>query len=128
MNEVEPKKSPTKWIVLGVVIGIIVIASIVVAYNFLNRPNPEITLLNGYEAFQGLNYVYKVDVRVENNGANGWVKVYAEISGAGRIEKLDKRTYLASGESKTLQFVFDISVWGALTNPTITYRAWAVAD
>lgn len=112
MNEVEakPKKSPMKWIVVGVVIGIVIVASIVVAYNFLNRPNPEITLLNGYEAFQGLNYVYKVDVRVENNGADGWVKVYAEISGAGRIEKLDKRTYLASGESKTLQFVFDISV------------------
>ena len=65
---------------------------------------------------------------VRNKGADGWIRVYAEISGAGRYEKQDQRIYLASGESKTLQFVFDISLWGALTNPVISYRAWAVAD
>ena len=128
MNEVESKKSPMKWIVVGIVIGIVVIASLIFAYNILNRPKPEITLVNGYESFQGLNYVYKVDVTVKNNGADGWIKVYAEISGAGRYEKQEKRTYLANGESKSLQFVFDISLWGAITSPSITYRAWAVVD
>ena len=58
LKEVEPKSSPMKWIVLGVVIGIIVIASSIFAYSFFNRPKPEITLVNGYESFQGLNYVY----------------------------------------------------------------------
>ena len=132
MNEVESKKSPMKWIVVGTVIGIVVIgivvASLISAYNILNRPKPEITLVNGYESFQGLNYVYKVDVTVKNNGADGWIKVYAEISGTGRYEKQEERTYLTNGESKSLQFVFDISFWEAISSPSITYHAWAVVD
>ena len=76
-------------------------------------------VVNGYESFQGLNYVFVVDVTVRNNGADGWIKVYAEISGAGRYEKQDQRIYLANGKSKRLRFVFDISFWGALGNPSI---------
>jgi len=128
MNEVESIKPPMKWIVVGIVIGIVVIASLIFAYNILNRPKPEITLVNGYESFQGLNYVCKVDVTVKNNGADGWIKVYAEISGAGRYEKQEERIYLANGGSRSLQFVFDISLWGAISSPSITYRAWAVVD
>lgn len=124
------KKQFSKGMIVGIVIIAIVLVSVFafVFLSFINRPKPEITLVNGYESFQGLNYVYKVDVTIKNNGANGWVRVYAEISGAGRYEKQDQRISLASGESKSLQFVFDISLWGALTNPTITYRAWANAD
>ena len=128
MNEVKRKKFPLIWLVVGIVIGIVVIASSIFAYSILNRPKPEITLVNGYESLQGLNYVYKVDVTVKNNGADGWVKVYAEISGAGRYEKQNQRIHLANGESESLQFVFDISLWGALTSPSISYEAWAVAD
>jgi len=109
---------------------VIIVAILLVAFvlfPLINRPQPEVTLVNGYESFQGLNYVYRVDVNVKNNGADGWVRVYAELSGAGRYEKLDKRIYLAKGESDSVQFSFDISIWGALTSPAVTYRAWAVA-
>jgi len=86
-------------------------------------------MVSGYESLQGLlNYVYKVDVTVKNNGADGTCMVYAEISGAGRYEKKYQRIYLTNGESRSLQFVFDISLWGAITSPSITYRAWAVVD
>jgi hypothetical protein len=127
----QPQKKPlSKSMIVGIIIVAIVLISVFafVFSTFINIPKPEVTLVNGYESFQGFNYVYKVDVSVRNNGASGWVKVYAEISGAGRYEKQYKRIYLASGESDARQFVFDISLWGALTNPTITYRAWANAD
>lgn len=126
-----PQKKPIGKGVIVTVLAVVIVAIVLIAFvliPLINRPQPEITLVNGYESFQGLNYVYKVDVNVKNNGADGWVRVYAEISGAGRYEKQDHRTYLARGESESLQFVFDISLWGALTNPTITYRAWAVVD
>lgn len=131
MNEVEPKKSPTKWIVVGVVIGIVIIASVIVAYSVLkplvNRPRPDITLLDGHDGFQGLNYVIYVDVGVKNHGGDGWVKVYAELRSGGRYEEQNKRIYMASGENKQLQFVYDVSFWSSVFS-TMTYKAWAVAD
>lgn len=127
-----PEKKPSRTAVrIGAVLATIIIVIVVFASVFIlviNRPRPEITLVNGYESLQGLNYVFKVDATVKNNGASGWVKVYASISGAGRYEKQDQRIYLASGESRSLQFVFDISLWGALSSPSISYKAWAVAD
>jgi len=59
--------------------------------------------------------------------ADGWIKVFAEISGAGKYEKQDERVHLASGESRQLTFTFDINLWGALFS-SMTYKAWAVAD
>jgi hypothetical protein len=115
---------------VGTVLTIIVLIAILafVFLTFINKPKPQITLVNGHEGFQGLNYVYYVDVSVRNNGVDGWIKVYAEINGAGRYETQDKRVYVASGQTNSMQFVFDISLWGVLSNPTISYRAWANAD
>jgi hypothetical protein len=124
-----PKKRFSKSLLVGMVLIIIVLVAVVafVFSAFVNTPKPQITLVNGYEGLQGLNYVYYVDVSVKNNGADGWIRVYVEINGAGRFEQQDKRVYVASGQSNSLQFVFDISLWGVLTNPTISYRAWANA-
>ena len=128
MNEVEPKKSPMKWIGVGIVIAIIVVASIYVAYSVLipliNRPKPDIILLNGHDGFQGLNYVVYVDVDVKNNGGDGWVTVYAELTGGGRYEEKNERIFLASGETKQLQFVFDVSFWSSVFS-SMTYEARA---
>ncbi|MDH5779748.1 MAG: hypothetical protein OEZ29_04045 [Candidatus Bathyarchaeota archaeon] len=124
MNEEKPKY-PMKWIVVGVIIGIAIIASTVLF--LVNRPRPEITLLDGHGYMQGLNYLYRVDVAVKNNGGGGWVTVHAEISTTGRYEKQDQRVYLDAGESKSLQYVFDISFWGTLFS-SIEYSAWAVPD
>jgi hypothetical protein len=72
-----------------------------------------------------LNYVAYVDVGVKNNGGEGWITVYVEIEGAGKYEKKEQRIYVASGETRQLQFVFDISLWNALFS-SMTYRAWAI--
>lgn len=125
-----PKKQLSKGLIIGIVIIAIVLISIFafIFFTFINRPKPEIIFLNGYETFQGLNYVYEVDVSVRNNGPDGWVRVYAQINGAEKYDYQDKRIYLANGEINSSQFVFDISLWGALSNPSITYTAWAKAD
>ena len=125
-----PKKQFSKGLLVGTVLIIVVLVAVVafVFFTFVNKPKPQITLINGHEGFQGFNYVYYVDVSVKNNGVDGWVRVYAEINGAGRVEQQDKRVYVASGRSNSLQFVFDISLWGALSNPSISYRTWANAD
>lgn len=133
MNEAEPKKSATKWIVVGVVIGIVIVASFILLLNplsrILNPPRPEIVSKYGHDGFQGLNYVLYVEVTVRNNGGEGWIKVFADISGAGKYEKQEQRVYLRTVETKDLNFVFDISFLGTLFSlGDITYRAWAVAD
>jgi hypothetical protein len=124
-----PKKRFSKVLLVGTVLIIIVLVAVVafVYFVFVNIPKPQITLVSGHEGFQGLNYVYYVDVSVKNNGVDGWIRVYAEINGAGRVEQQDKRVYVAGGQSNSLQFVFDISLLGSLSNPTISYRAWANA-
>ena len=130
MNEEKPKY-PMKWIVVGITIGIVIIASIVLAFNFLNplvnRPRPDITLLDGHDGFQGLNYVVYVDVGVKNLGGDGWVIVYAELRSGGRYEEKNERIYMASGETKQLQFVYDVGFWNTVFS-SMTYKAWAVAD
>ncbi|MDI6691381.1 MAG: hypothetical protein QME50_05885 [Candidatus Bathyarchaeota archaeon] len=131
MEKVERKKIPIKWVAVGVVIGMVIIASLILLYSpllrIINPPKPEITSTYGHDGFQGLNYVCYVEVTVRNNGGDGWIKVFAEISGAGKYEKQEQRVYQKNGESKDLTFVFDISFWGALFS-SMTYRAWAVAD
>lgn len=133
MSEAEPKKSATKWIVIGIVIGIVIVASFFLLLNplssILNPPRPEIVSKYGHDGFQGLNYVLFVEVTVRNNGGDGWIKVFADISGAGKYEKQEQRIYLRNGETRDLDFIFDISFLGTLFSlGDITYRAWAVAD
>jgi len=132
-----PSSSPTEKKPLGKGVIIIAVLAVVVVvlvlFTFvlipiINRPRPEITMVQGYSSLQGLNIVFIVDSTVKNEGGAGWVKVYAEISGYGRYEKQDQRIYLASGESETLKFTFDVSLWGILGSPSIIYRVWAVAD
>jgi len=133
LSEAEPKKSATKWIVIGIVIGIVIVASFFLLLNplssILNPPRPEIVSKYGHDGFQGLNYVLFVEVTVRNNGGDGWIKVFADISGAGKYEKQEQRIYLRNGETRDLDFIFDISFLGTLFSlGDITYRAWAVAD
>ena len=93
----------------------------------MNRPRPDITLLDGHDGFQGLNYVVYVDVGVKNYGGDGWVYVYAELRSGGRYEEKNDRIYIASGETKQLQFVFDVGFWNTVFS-SMTYKAWAIAD
>lgn len=126
-----PPLAQKKSIGKGVTIAVVVIAIIVlaiVAYAFLPKlsgPDPQITMTNGREGFSGLNYVYYVDATVKNNGASGYVTVYGEINGAGRYEQKSTNLYLENGQSQSITLTFDISVLGSLSNPSISYRAWA---
>jgi hypothetical protein len=97
--------------------------------NVAHRPNPKITLVTGYMAFQGVETcIYVVDVTVKNNGAEGEITVRCEISSAGMYEMQTRRIYLTSRESQSLQFEFYIYK-SPYTHPDIcnmtTYRAWA---
>jgi hypothetical protein len=125
--QTEKKSKRTLYILSSIIIIGIIIISLFILVPFLNCPKPEIVLLDGHDGFQGFNYVSYVDVTIKNNGGGGWVTVYAEIEGAGKYEKKEQKIYIISGETKQLQFVFDISFWNALFS-SLTYRAWAVAS
>lgn len=112
-------------VAIAITVCIIIVMVSYSAYVFLVRPKPDIVLVNGYDGFQGLTYVAFIDVKVKNNGGDGWVTVYAELEASGYYEELNQRTHLASGQTKDLQFVFDISLLDQEFS-AFTYRAWAV--
>lgn len=125
MNDAE-SRVPKKWMVIGLIVGIGLLSSFVVATTDPDKPKPKVTSVEG-ELSPDLKR-YKVNVAVENNGADGWVVVYARIVVAGKYRRQDQRIYLVNGENESLQFAFDISFWGATTSPSVSYRAWAEAE
>lgn len=104
------------------IIAVIIGASILLLV--INRPNPEITSHNGWKN----GNTYYVEVTVKNNGASGWVKVYAQIDSAGQFEKQEARVYLENGESKPKTFLFNIDFPEGAIGQDLTYTTWAVAD
>lgn len=122
------KRPPRTALKIGAVLATIIIVIVLFAYVFIpaiNRPRPDIVLLDGHDGFQGLNYVVYVDVGVKNHGSDGWVTVYAELRSAGRYEEKNSRIYMTSGETKQLQFVFDVGFWNTVFS-SMTYKAWTV--
>lgn len=131
-SSVQVKKSYGK--IIGTIVALIIIIAIVLFVvsmlpgfhgNLLNPTDPEITMLTGQEGFEGLNYVFKVDLNVKNNGGSGEVEVFAEIDGSGRIEEKSQTIHLEEGETKSLHFVFDITILGSLGDMSMNYKAWA---
>jgi flagellar basal body-associated protein FliL len=124
----QKERSKTIYIAIGIIVGIALFTGALLVYMNVQRatslPKPEIIMLNGYTGSQNLNYVFYVDVTVKNNGEEGYIKVYAEINGAGKYEKQEQLLYLGKGQSQNLKFTFDISFWNALFSQ-ITYNAWA---
>jgi len=121
-------KSTLKWAGIGITALIFIIGVGYLVFPVVFGPKPEIVTRDAHEGFEGLNYVYFIDVTVKNNGESGYVKIFAEINGAGRYEKQDRRIYLGCDESKQETFAFDISLLGSLTQPSISYKVWTVAD
>lgn len=125
--EEKPSRTALKFgaiFLVSLLFGFFVVAYVI---PMMNRPKPDITLLDGSDGFQGFNYVVYVDVGFKNHGGEGWVIVYSELRGGGRYEEKSSRIYMASGETKQIQFVFDVGFWDTLFS-TMTYKAWAVAD
>lgn len=126
-GEVEQKKSSKTKIIVASIIAIVIVA--VTVYILLDMivlgPNPEITLVDGHGGLQGLDYVHYVDVKVTNHGGEGWVTVYAEINGP-RYEEQNQRIYMEEGDTKDLQFVFDLGILDSLSS--VTSKAWAMPD
>jgi len=126
-----PKKKPSKTVLkfgaIFLVSFLFVFFVVTYVIPIMNRPNPDITLLDGNDGFQGFDYVVYVDVGIKNHGGEGWVRVYAELRGGGRYEEKSSRIYMASGQTKQIRFVFDVDWWDTLFS-SMNYRAWAVAD
>lgn len=128
------KDTLSKWIVVAIVVGIVVAVFCIALYvsyfavnPFVSSPIPDIILLDGHDGFQGIDYVVYIDVGVKNNGGEGWVTVYAELDSAGRYEEKSSRIFLASGETKQLQFVYDVGFWNTVFS-SMTYKARAVVE
>lgn len=121
-------RAPRIWVAAVLVIAVVLLSSYVYVTYDPNRPRPKIIMEKGQQSSQGPNRIYTVETTVKNNGHDGWVDVGARIYVAGRYMRQDQRINLASGENRTLQFAFDISFWGAKTDPSVSYRSWAVAD
>jgi hypothetical protein len=66
-------------------------------------PSPEVVSYEGH----GMGYSYVVYVGVANKGADGWTKVTVSAFQFPYITNYSQKTYLKSGQSATLQFVFD---------------------
>lgn len=115
----KPKRNFYKWIAIAV--AAIVIIS--VAVFLLSLPRPEIVLTDGHDGLEGLNYVVYLDVSARNNGGSGWVTVHAELSGGGRFEQQEQRVYIGAGETKNVQFVFDVTIWNSLFS-SMQYKTW----
>jgi hypothetical protein len=130
-------KSHAKLIGRVVVAVVIIAAVLVIATNLpaftsyvlgrpvTNPPKPEVTMVSGEGGFEGLNYVFRVNVNVKNIGGAGTIEVFAQINGAGMYDEASQRIYLDEDASQSLQFVFDVSIWGSLEDPSISYEAWA---
>jgi len=130
----KPKSGKSYGKIIGGIVAVIIIIGIFLFIisnlpgfhgNLLNPTNPEITMVSGEEGLEGLNYVFRVNVNVRNNGGAGQIEVFAQINGAGRYEEESQVITLSEGESRSMQFVFDISFLGSLGNPQISYKAWA---
>jgi hypothetical protein len=128
-GEIEQKKSNAKWIA----IAILVVAIIIVAFvalnrlnSFVNRPDPDITMFDVRSGFEGFDYFVYTDVRVVNEGGEGWVKVFSEIRGS-MYEEQNQRIYMAEGETKELKFKFDVGLLESAFT-TENCKAWAIAD
>jgi hypothetical protein len=134
-----PKKGGGSEIkIAGIAVAVVLL--VIVGLYFLNPltsgnmistivdpPRPQVISVSGHDSYSNFDYTYKVAVTVKNNGGTGNVEVFAEINGAGKYEQQSKTVYLQKGESKSMEFTFDLSVWGALGQPSINYRAWANA-
>ena len=75
--------------------------------------------------FQGLDYFVFTDVRVVNNGGEGWVTVFSEIRGS-MYEEQNQRIFMTSGETKELTFSFDVGLLESAFT-TENCKAWAIA-
>ena len=80
----------------------------------------EVVKKEGYDTFKGLDYVFVVKCGVKNNGIfPGTATVTAIFEGEGRSEKQTQKVYLRRGDYKEVEFVFDVSFWRNLFNPSI---------
>ncbi len=127
-GEIEQKKS-SKWKIIAATIFAVVVISIT-AYVVLDvivlSPKLDIPMIDAHGGYQGFDYFVFADVRVVNNGGEGWVKVFSQIQGS-RYEEQNQRIYMNAGETKELTFPFDVTYLNSVF-ATENCRAWAVAD
>ena len=120
------KKPIGKSVIIGVS-AIVIIALAIIAFvliPILNRPNPEIIAQTQRQE----GYQFYVDVGVRNNGAGGWVKVYAQIESDIQFDVKETRLYLGNAEVKSLTFTFTLKFEQGSGGAMIASKVWATPD
>jgi uncharacterized membrane protein len=86
----------------------------------------QVTKTEGFDTFQGFNYVFVVKCGVTNKGLfGGTAKVTSTFSGQGKSEKQTKQIYVGNGEYKEVEFIYDISFWRGIFDPSyFTYQCY----
>lgn len=83
----------------------------------------KVTNTEGYDTFEGSNHVFVVTCAVAYEPPildHSWTTVVSTFSGQGKSEEQGTEVYLTSGESKTVEFKYDISSWKGAFNLSST--------
>ena len=110
-------------------ISVIVVAMVIVAsalYLYFNRPHPNPIVVSQLERQEDQRFI--VEAGVVNKGADGWVKVYAQLESSGRVEIKDTRLYLENGEGASLTFTFSLQSEQGSSGQIINATIWAQSD
>lgn len=115
---------------------VLVIVGVLAAFVFLrgvmqptSKAEPIVT--DTTVGFDNYGRTYRLFVTVHNNGANGQVKVFAEVKAVqngnvGFAQTQDKSAYIDNGGSTTITFEFN-SDWLALSDIQLSRNVWAIA-
>jgi len=129
MAQQSKSRASRKAIYVGIILILVVVIA-ALAFVFLNsraHPDPQITDITvGWDNY---GRTYRLFVAVQNNGANGTVKVFAEVKATqsgniGFAQTQDKSVYLDKGGATTITFEFN-SDWLAVGE--ISRNVWAIA-
>lgn len=104
------------------VVIIALIAVTMLVWIVVLKPFPTVTDLVARQE----GYQYDVDVSLNNNGGDGWVKVYAQIESDAQLEVKDTRLFMSRGETNSLTFTFTLEFGSSVEK--ISYKAWAQTD
>jgi len=119
-----PVKKTTLIRISAIVIAIVLVASVL--FLFFNRPYPLPQIV--YQKERQEEYQFFIDVGVRNSGADGWVRVYAQLESPVQFELNDTRLYLENAEAKSLTFTFLLESGQGSVEQMIKTTVWAQPD
>lgn len=146
MNKNKSKKASTKLVVVVLLAVVIIVGALIysgvieifppkptpeptVTNTPNNPPNPTILNSNGGEYLENGGYVYKIIGTVKNEGGDGYVKVYANLTlGTNTHAQQNQRLFFAEFEERGIEFSFINVYMNFTTGSKYDYALWAEAD